>query len=66
MSIFEAERFYKTSDTELRKLGTEIRMAQWRSEGVGPVFHRFGRTIRYRGEDLNRWVEEARVEPAAA
>jgi len=28
----------------------------WRRQGRGPVYHRFGRSIRYRVVDVDRWA----------
>ena len=33
----------------------------WRLERNGPPFHRFGRLVRYRTEDLESWAEGNRV-----
>lgn len=35
----------------------------WRNQGQGPPYHKLGRTIRYRLVDVERWLEETRVEP---
>jgi len=31
---------------------------RWRREGIGPLWHRAGRQIRYRPAEVDRWVEE--------
>jgi len=45
-------------------LKTEPRTLEaWRSRGVGPAFIRLsGRAIRYRRSDLERWLDQCRVE----
>jgi excisionase family DNA binding protein len=30
---------------------------RWRSRGTGPRFVRFGRSVRYHQDALNRWVQ---------
>lgn len=43
---------------------TEAALAQMRYRGTGPDFVRLGpRSIRYRREDLNRWIESRSVCP---
>ena len=37
-------------------------LTAWRHRGQGPVFIRVGRLVRYREEDLERWVTERAVE----
>jgi excisionase family DNA binding protein len=31
---------------------------QWRTKGYGPVGHRIGKYVRFRPEDVERWVDE--------
>lgn len=33
----------------------------WRSQGIGPRYHRIGRAIRYDVADLDAWFDEYRV-----
>ena len=35
-------------------LGT---LANWRYQGRGPAFVRFGRHVRYRADDVNTWID---------
>ncbi len=63
---FENDRYYRTTDPELAIVGTRGTMSQWRHRGEGPVFHRFGNRVLYRGDDLNNWLDRHRVEPVAA
>ena len=35
----------------------ERTLADWRSRGLGPAFARIGRHVRYRPEDVERWVK---------
>lgn len=32
-------------------------LANWRYQGRGPAFVRIGRHVRYRAEDIARWIE---------
>jgi excisionase family DNA binding protein len=36
---------------------TKSTLESWRCRGGGPPFVRYGRAIRYREEDLNRFIE---------
>ena len=65
MPVFEDDRWYVTSDSELLLLGSPNALAQRRTRGEGPRYHRIGRRILYRGSDLNRFLEECAVEPTA-
>jgi hypothetical protein len=38
----------------------EKTLASWRSEGCGPAYHKFGRSIRYHREDVELWMEGER------
>lgn len=65
MPAFEDDRWYTTSDSELLLLGSPNALAQRRTRGEGPRYHRIGRRILYQGCDLNRFLEECAVEPTA-
>lgn len=40
---------------------TRKRLAEWRSQGIGPEFLKLGhRTVRYHVEDLDTWLEAHR------
>lgn len=34
-----------------------------RNQGIGPPYYRFGKAVRYRRKDCERWAEDHRVEP---
>jgi predicted site-specific integrase-resolvase len=36
-------------------------LRSWRARGTGPVFHRFGRAVRYLAEDLEQFIETSAV-----
>lgn len=61
--MFDPNRLYTPQDAEMRQIATEILLAQWRSKGVGPVYIKCGRRIRYHGAKLNEWLERQTVEP---
>ena len=64
---FNPEKPYRPSDPEMRQIASPGQLAQWRHLGrTGPPFIRVGSKIFYAGGDLIRWLEENRVEPAAA
>ena len=65
--MFEDDRLYFTNDPQLKQLGPYSTMAHWRSEGRGPAFIRVGgKKVAYRGRDLNEWLDQQTVRPAAA
>lgn len=46
-----------------QELGLSVRALQaWRSKGVGPVYLKLGRSVRYRREDLEAFMEAGRRE----
>ena len=65
MRRFEDDRYYATVAPELGVLGTRDALAQLRSRGVGPRYHKVGRRILYRGSDLNRYLDECVIEPTS-
>ena len=60
--IFDAERVYDDSDTELDIIGSKHKRAQWRHRRTGPCYVKFGRRVKYLGADLNKWAEVSRVQ----
>lgn len=63
MRRFDDDTYYRPGDEQMRLIATAGCLAQWRHHGTGPPFTKFGRRILYRGCDLNRWMDEHRVEP---
>ena len=63
---FEPDRYYLTTDPELRLIASRGTLAIWRHENRGPAFTRFGNRILYKGSDLNAWLDSHRVQTAAA
>lgn len=46
-------------------LGLSVKTLQsWRWRRTGPPYHKLGGAVRYRPEDLDRWIAESRVAPA--
>ena len=43
---------------KIQSLELKNRLEKWRSQGVGPRFHRFGNRIRYHIDDLAAWTEQ--------
>ena len=66
MRRFDPERYYATTDPELRVLGTRDAIAKKRSRGEGPRYHRVGRRVLYLGADLNRYLDECAIDPTIA
>jgi len=52
----------KTLAKEILKLGSARSLEAWRRRGYGPPFIRVTRrTLRYRWQDVERWLAERRV-----
>ena len=66
MHRFDPDRYYATTDPDLRVLGTRDAIAKKRSRGEGPRYHRVGRRVLYLGADLNRHLDECAVDPTSA
>ena len=55
------ENSYLNPHEAARLLGLSAKtLARYRVAGTGPVFHRFGRRIRYLREDLDSWAASRR------
>ena len=63
--MFDNGTLYPAGDPALKILGSPQTLANWRCEGRGPAFIKLGGRVAYRGDDLNRWIEGQRVDPAA-
>ena len=61
--MFDDSKLYPTGDPDLEKFAPASTLASWRHEGRGPAYVKFGKRIMYRGEDLNRFIEEHRIVP---
>lgn len=45
-----------------KRLKIKVKTLQaWRTRGGGPAFIRVGRLVRYRDEDVSRWLESRRM-----
>ena len=66
MHRFDPNRYYKTTDPELAVIATRGTLAQWRHEGRGPRYVRFGNRVLYEGRTLNDWLDSHIVEPTQA
>lgn len=64
--LFDPARVYVLGDAELDVIADRDKLAQWRHRNTGPAFHKFGRKIVYRGDDLNAWVNAHRFDPEEA
>ena len=55
-------------DVEIASLlGLEVQtLRAWRVQGRGPVFHKFGRAVRYDLQEVERWLEAQSVLAADA
>lgn len=66
MKPFDDSRYYRANDPAVAQFLAAKTLANMRSDGRGPAFHKIGGRILYRGCDLNEYVAAGRVEPAAA
>ena len=66
MKRFDDERYYRTSDPELATVATKGTLAQWRHQGIGPPYVRFGKRVLYQGGALNSWIDSKITQPASA
>jgi excisionase family DNA binding protein len=41
----------------------EKTLERWRNHGTGPPFFRAGRHVRYRRDDVAKWIEQQIVDP---
>ena len=63
MHRFEPNRYYKTDDPELAVIATRGTLNQWRHQGKGPRYVKFGNRVIYLGRYLNEWLDEHVVHP---
>ena len=65
--MFDETRLYPANDPAVTQtIAPYSTMAHWRCEARGPAYHKVGPRVMYSGRDLNRWLDEHRVEPRAA
>lgn len=62
ISHFEEKKLYSAHDSEMRLFGSVQLLAQWRCRGKGPAYTKIGRTPMYIGSDLNKFLNDRRVE----
>lgn len=62
--MFEPDRLYRPS--ELGQIATVAKLSQWRHYDRGPAYQKLGPLVRYRGRDLNDWLDKNRVVPAGS
>ena len=65
MRRFEPDRYYLTTVPELELLGTPDSLANQRSRGEGPRYHKVGKRVLYLGADLNRFLDECAIDPTS-
>jgi len=55
----------RTDDVVARRLAvTREALRAWRHRGLGPIFCRFGRSVRYLDSDIDAFVQASRVTPS--
>ena len=63
---FDDDTYYPPRHPALRMFGTVGSLAILRHKGLGPPFVKRGRSVWYRGSDLNDYLDSGRVETQAA
>ena len=66
MNRFDDDRYYRTSDPELRIIATKGTMSFWRHQHRGPAYVRLGGRVLYRGRDLNAFLDAHIIQPMTA
>lgn len=61
VQLFEDKRVYDDRDAELNLIASRTKRSQWRHRRVGPPWVKFGRSVKYIGSDLNKWIEANRM-----
>ena len=59
---FDPDSYYRTHDPALGLIATRGTLAQWRYQGTGPRYVRFGHRVLYHGAELNAWLDARVVE----
>ena len=62
--MFDPSRLYFLH--ELGEIAPTSTLSKWRHYGVGPAYVKLGGRVRYKGDELNRWIEERSVYTADA
>ena len=63
MHRFDPNRYYRTDDPALAVIATRGTLSQWRHQGKGPRYVKFGNRVLYKGSDLNDWLDAHMVYP---
>ena len=67
MKRFPDDHYFRPSDIEMRLVGTEGTLAQWRFRGIGPAYTvvsgsgKGNGRILYLGSDVNSFLDARRV-----
>ncbi len=65
-AVFDPNTVYTPEEVAERGIANYSTLAKWRHAKIGPPYMRLGKRVGYRGDDLNRWLVEQRVDTAAA
>ena len=64
--MFHPDTVYSPEDVAERGIATYSTLAKWRHGRTGPAYIRLGKRVGYKGDDLNSWLAEQRVDTNAA
>jgi len=62
--MFDPGKVYPADNPQLNEIVAYSTLAHMRQERRGPAYFKLGKRILYKGEDLNRWLDSKRVDPA--
>ena len=65
MQRFDDNAYYRPGDEAMRLIAKESTLRQWRHIGSGPPYVKLGNAVLYRGCDLNGYLDERLIRPAA-
>ena len=63
MPFFDPNNYYRTNAPELAVIATRGTLNQWRHQGRGPRYRKFGNRVLYLGSDLNEWLDDHTIDP---
>ena len=65
MTSTEIEEFLDDEAAAIKLKVKPATLPQWRSRGIGPPYHKIGRSAYYRPSDIDAWIAQQRRIPRA-
>ena len=64
MTMSEMGKRYMTEQEAADFLNLSVKTLQkWRYQGSGPVYHKFGKVVRYQQTELDEFANSSRIDP---